>query len=74
MFAVRRILRVIGRIINLIDSIKTIKGINKEGVPEGVKCANIILVWLIQLNIIIPSHIGRERERQNLIWLEAVKM
>lgn len=73
-FAVRRILSVIGRISNLIDSINTIKGINNVGVPDGVKWANIIFVWLIQLKSIIPIHIGRESDIQNLIWLEAVKM
>lgn len=36
-FAVRRIERVKGRIIRLIDSIITIKGISILGVPEGVK-------------------------------------
>jgi len=37
-FAVRRIDRVNGRIINLIDSIITINGIKINGVPCGVKC------------------------------------
>lgn len=36
--AVKRIARVNGRIINLIDSIITIKGIRIKGVPWGVKC------------------------------------
>jgi len=36
-FAVNRIDKVKGRIINLIDSIITIKGISMKGVPEGVK-------------------------------------
>lgn len=36
-FAVKRIERVIGRISNLIDSMITIKGINKAGVPWGVR-------------------------------------
>lgn len=35
--AVSRIERVIGRIINLIDSIITINGINNVGVPWGVR-------------------------------------
>lgn len=39
-FAVNRIERVIGRITNLIDSIITIKGISKKGVPWGVKWVN----------------------------------
>lgn len=37
MFAVSRIARVKGRIINLIDSIKTMKGIKGNGVPWGVR-------------------------------------
>lgn len=36
-FAVSRIESVMGRIISLIDSIKTMKGINNLGVPWGVK-------------------------------------
>lgn len=36
--AVNRIDKVIGRIINLIDSIITINGISKAGVPWGVRC------------------------------------
>lgn len=35
--AVKRIAKVKGRIINLINSIKTIKGIKINGVPWGVK-------------------------------------
>lgn len=35
--AVRRIAKVRGRMINLIDSIKTIKGIKINGVPWGVR-------------------------------------
>lgn len=42
-FAVNRIERVIGRIINLINSIITIKGINIYGVFNGVKWVNIEL-------------------------------
>jgi len=37
--AVKRIAKVKGRIINLIDSIKTIKGMRIVGVPCGVKWA-----------------------------------
>jgi hypothetical protein len=39
--AVNRILKVIGRIIFLIVSIITIKGIRIKGVPWGIKWANI---------------------------------
>lgn len=38
--AVKRIERVIGRIIKLIDSIITINGISKAGVPWGVRWVN----------------------------------
>lgn len=41
MFAISRTERVIGRIILLIDSISTIKGIRAEGVPDGTIWANI---------------------------------
>lgn len=37
MFAVRRIARVNGRMISLIDSIITMNGIRRGGVPIGVK-------------------------------------
>lgn len=37
MLAVKRIERVNGRIINLMDSIKTMKGIRMGGVPCGVR-------------------------------------
>jgi len=40
MFAVRRIDKVNGRIIKLIDSIITINGIKIKGVPWGVRCLN----------------------------------
>lgn len=46
-FAVNRIVKVIGRIKLLIDSIKIIKGISKFGVPWGTKWINILLVVLI---------------------------
>jgi len=39
-FAVNRIDKVKGRIIKLIDSIITMKGISINGVPEGVKWIN----------------------------------
>lgn len=39
--AIKRTDRVIGRIRFLMVSIKTIKGINAPGVPEGTICANI---------------------------------
>jgi len=45
--AISRTDSVIGRIILLIDSINTIKGINKEGVLWGTIWANMWLVLLI---------------------------
>lgn len=73
-FAVSRIDRVTGRIINLIHSISTIKGIKSEGVWDGVKWENNRLVKLIHSNNIILNHKEREKDKQNLIWLEEVKM
>lgn len=46
-FAANRTARVPGRIIFLIVSIQTIKGINTAGVPWGTKWANMCCVWLI---------------------------
>lgn len=47
-FAVSRTVRVIGRMMLLIVSIHTIKGIKIFGVPWGTKWINIFLVLLIQ--------------------------
>lgn len=74
MFAVSRIERVIGRMINLINSIKTMKGIRIDGVFDGVRWVNMWLVKLIQPNSIILNQIFNERVIQNLMWLVAVKM
>lgn len=60
--------------INLIDSIITIKGIKIHGVFDGVKWENILLVNLIHPNNIILIHKVIENDRQNLIWLDAVKI
>lgn len=73
-FALNRIAKVNGRIINLIDSIITINGINILGVPWGVKWANILLKKLTMLNIIILIHIFKDNDKQNLICLEGVKI
>lgn len=73
-FAVKRIDRVIGRIINLINSIKTINGIKIVGVFEGVRWVNIWLVKLIQPNNIILIHRINDKDMQNLICLDDVKM
>jgi hypothetical protein len=56
-FADRRIERVIGRIMFLVNSISTIKFIRAFGVPVGTVCANIFCVLLIHPKIIIANHI-----------------
>jgi hypothetical protein len=58
----------------LIDSIKTINGINAEGVLWGTRWANIWLVWLIQPNSINVSHRGKAKVKVKEMWLEAVKI
>lgn len=73
-FAVSRIASVNGRIINLIDSMITINGINKVGVPWGVKWESVLFKKLKILYIIILIHIFKDRDKQNLICLEAVKI
>lgn len=73
-FAVSRIESVIGRMINLINSIKTIKGIKIVGVFDGVKWVNIWLVKLIQPNSIILIHKINDKDMQNLICLDDVKI
>lgn len=74
MLAVSRIERVIGRIINLINSIITINGIKIVGVFEGVRWVNMCLEKLIQPNNMILIHRINDRDIQNLIWLDDVKM
>lgn len=59
---------------SLIDSIITIKGIKIQGVLDGVRWENILLVKLIQPNNIIPSHKVIENDMQNLMWLDDVKI
>lgn len=73
-FAVSRIARVIGRMISLSDSIMTIKGIRGVGVPWGVRWDKRLFKYVEILKVIIPSQIGRENERQNLICLVEVKI
>lgn len=70
----KRTARVPGRIIFLIVSIITIKGIRTEGVPWGTKCANICLVLLIQPNNMNLIHSGRARASVIVICLVLVKM
>lgn len=73
-FAVNRIVNVIGRINLLIVSIKTIKGIKIFGVPWGTKWINIWLVILIHPNIISLSHKGKANDKLITKWLVLVKM
>jgi hypothetical protein len=73
-FAESRTARVPGRMIFLIVSIRTIKGINTGGVPCGTKCANICFVLLIQPKNMKLSHRGRASDRVNVIWLVLVKI
>lgn len=74
MLAVNRIESVIGRIINLINSISTINGIRIVGVFEGVRWVNIWLEKLIQPNNMILTHKIIDKDMQNLIWLDDVKI
>lgn len=74
MLAVNRIDRVIGRMINLIDSIKTIKGIKIGGVPWGVKWEKKSLIKYQILNNIIEIHTDNDNAIENLKCLEAVKI
>ena len=73
-FAVNRTANVPGRIILLIVSIHTIKGIRAEGVPWGTKWANICCVWLIHPYNINLNHRGRANERVIVRWLVLVKI
>lgn len=73
-FADNRTANVPGRIIFLIVSIKTIKGIKTGGVPWGTKCANICFVLLIHPKNIKLNHKGRAKDKVSVIWLVLVKM
>lgn len=72
--AERRIARVPGRIIFLIVSIKTIKGISTGGVPWGTKWANIWVVLLIHPNNMKVSHRGSANLKVNTMCLVLVKI
>lgn len=69
-----RIAKVPGRIMFLIVSIRTIKGIRTGGVPWGTRWANIWVVLLIQPNSMNVNHKGRAKLRVNTICLVLVKM
>lgn len=74
MFAARRMLKVKGRIRELTNSIKTIKGIKAKGVPSGTKWANIWEEVFLQAVSICPNHKGRAKLTVNTGCLEDVKM
>lgn len=74
MLADSRIDSVMGRIILLMVSIRTIKDIRRRGVLLGNKCANILLVLFTHPNSIKVSHSGRAILREIAIWLVAVKI
>lgn len=59
MFAVSRTASVPGRIMFLIVSMQTMKGIKGAGVPCGTKCSNMWVALLIQPNTINLNHKGR---------------
>jgi len=72
--AVSRTANVPGRIIFLIVSIQTIKGIKIPGVPWGIRWQNIWFVLLIHPYIINDNHKGKLRVRVNVKCLDLVKM
>ena len=74
MLAVKRTAKVPGRIIFLIVSIHTIKGISTPGVPCGTKWQNICWVLLIHPYNIKLNHNGSLKERVNVKCLDLVKI
>lgn len=72
--AINRTAKAPGRMMLLIVSIITMKGIRMGGVPEGIVWASIIVVLLIHPNKMILSQIGRARARVKVICLDLVKM
>jgi hypothetical protein len=66
--------KVIGRIILLIISINTIKGINGAGVPIGTRCARKSVMLLIILNIMKLTQKGRAKDKVMARWLVDVKV
>lgn len=73
-FAVNRTAKVPGRIMFLIVSMHTIKGISTPGVPWGTKWQNICWVLLIQPYNINLIHNGRLSDNVKVKWLELVKI
>jgi len=58
----------------LTDSIITIIGIKKLGVPIGTKWQKRLLYWNIIDKIILPNHKGKANVKVNDIWLVLVKI
>ena len=71
-FAASRTAKVPGRMMFLIVSIKTIRGMRRPGVPAGTKWANMCWVWLIQPNSINESQRGSLKVRVKARWLVEV--
>ena len=74
MFAASRIERVIGRIICLAVSIKTINCERNMGVLNGTKCLRKWFGLFIILKIINPNQKGRAKESVNNKCAETVKI
>ena len=74
MLAASRTERVIGRIIFLTISIKTMNGIKAGGVPKGTRWAKNSVSLLINLYTINPNHKGRANESVIAKWLVDVKV
>lgn len=72
MLAAKRTAKVPGRIIFLIVSISTIKGIKSVGVPWGTKWANIWCLLFTHLKIIYEIHKGNDKDRVITKWLDLV--
>lgn len=74
MLAVSRIIRVSGRINELIDSMITIKGTRAVGVPVGTRCAIKCLVFSDIIFNVIVIQIGRDRYNVVDMCLVGVKI
>jgi len=74
MLADNRIASVPGRIILLIVSIHTMKGISRGGVPIGTRWANMWIVLLVHPYNIKVSHNGKAKVNVIDIWLVEVKI
>lgn len=70
----KRMVRVIGRIMFLINSIMIIKLIRIVGVPVGKECMIIDLDTFIHPNIIKVAHIERAKGKMSMIWVLIVKL